>query len=121
MIPIEVRSKSDCAESDVRQFAEHRLSFALDRLRNLRRIVISNEDVNGPKGGVDKRCRIIAEFGFAFVAIEDTQPTWQGAVARAIRRAARRAVRALQRANEMPSHKVHRTPLKTLSIQSEAS
>ena len=121
MIPIEVHLKSDHIDGDVRRFAERRLGFALDRLRNLRRIVISIEDVNGPKGGADKHCRILAEFGFASVVVEEWQPGWQGAVARAIRRAARKATRELQRVNRLSSHRAHRPLLKTPRMRGKAS
>jgi ribosome hibernation promoting factor len=104
MIPIEVRSKAECAEQEVYQFAERRIGFALDRIRDARRIVISIEDVNGPKGGADKRCQIVAEFGFASVIIEEIQQTWQSAVARAMRRLSRRVARELKRVNRSHVH-----------------
>jgi hypothetical protein len=113
MIAIEVRSKSDCVEAEVRRLAERRMGFALDRLRNLRRIVISIEDVNGPKGGADQRCRIVAEFPFTVIVIEETQPSWQSAVVRAIHRVARKAARELQRVNDSYSSSSHETRLKT--------
>ena len=121
MIPVEVRSKCDCVDQEVRQFAERRMSFALDRLRSLRRVVISIEDVNGPKGGADKHCRIVAEFGFTSLVVEETQPSWQSAVARATRRVARKAARELQRVKRSMSHNPHRTPLRTSWIPGQAS
>jgi hypothetical protein len=116
MIPIEVRSKSDCIDREVLQFAKRRMSFALDRLRSLRRVVIFIEDVNGPKGGADQQCRIVAEFGFASIVVKETQPDWQSAVARAIRRVARKAIRELQRVNRSPSHNARRTPVQTTDM-----
>jgi hypothetical protein len=123
MIPIEVRSKSDPIEAELRRFAERRMSFALDRLRSLRRIVISIEDVNGPKGGADKHCRILAEFAFATIVVEETKPSWQGAVAHALRRVARNAARELQRVNRSSYRNSHRIRSKcnpsTLSIANQ--
>ena len=112
MIPIEVRSKVD-SENQIRRFAERRISFALDHLRDLRRVAISIEDVNGPKGGSDKHCRIVAEFGFTSVVLEETQSDWQTAVARAIHRLDRKATQELQRANRTGFHKAHRGPNRT--------
>jgi ribosome hibernation promoting factor len=109
MIPIEVRSNSADRENEIRQFAERRISFALDHLRSLRRIVISIDDVNGPKGGVDKHCRIVAEFGFTSIVIEETQPLWQIAIARAIHRVARKAAQKLQQANRSSAQRSRRT------------
>lgn len=113
MIPIEVRSKTDDMESLIRQFAERRISFALDHLRNLRRIAITLEDVNGPKGGADKHCRIVAELGFTSIVLDETQPDWQSAVARAIHRLDRNATQELQRVNRSGSHRGHRIRTRT--------
>lgn len=100
MVPIiKVRSKTDVVEGDLRQFAERRIGFALDHLRQIRRVDISLEDVNGPKGGVDKRCRIRATLGFARVLLEESQTDWQIAVARAIHRLDQTATQRLQRMN----------------------
>lgn len=109
MIPIiEVRSKTDVLEKDLRQFAERRVGFALDHLRRIRRVCISVEDVNGPKGGVDKRCRICATVGFAPIVLEETQTDWQMAVARAIHRLDRTATQRVQRMNGPTSQRPSR-------------
>jgi putative sigma-54 modulation protein len=105
MVPIEVRSKSPFIEREVVEFAESRIHFALDRFRHLRRLLIFIEDVNGPKGGADKRCHIVAEFAFATVVAQETQSTWQGAVARVIHRIAQTAARRLQRVTRAPAHR----------------
>lgn len=115
MIPIEVRSKTDDIETLIQQFAERRISFALDHLRSLRRIAISIEDVNGPKGGADKHCRLVAEFGFTSLVLEETQSDWQSAVARAIHRLDRRATEDLQRVNRSGYRKAHRARVRTSS------
>jgi putative sigma-54 modulation protein len=113
MIPIEVRSKTYDMESLIRQFVERRISFALDHLRDLRRITISIEDVNGPKGGADKHCQILAEFAFTSLVLEETQPDWQTAIARAIHRLDRKATQELKRVNQSGSHSAHRTRVRT--------
>jgi ribosome-associated translation inhibitor RaiA len=105
MIPIEIRSMVDCPEGEIRRFAEHRMSFALDRFRNLQRVVLSVEDVNGPKGGPDKLCRVIAECASASVVIEEVQVTWQAAVARATRRLARKLARESERVKRSGYHR----------------
>lgn len=89
MIPTEIRSNIQCPNREIREFAEHRISLALDRFRGLRKIVVSVEDVNGPKGRPDKICRIVEEFGLADVIVAEVQPEWQRSVARAIGRVAR--------------------------------
>lgn len=117
MMPIEIRSRTQDSESEIRQFAERRIGFALDHLRGLRRLVVSIDDVNGPKGGVDKHCRIVAEFGFTSIVMEETQPNWQIAVARAIHRVARKAAQKLQQVNRSSAQKSHRTHLASSRIR----
>lgn len=98
----------DARESEIQQFAERRISFALDHLRNVRRIAISLEDVNGPKGGVDKHCRIVAEVGVSSIVLEETEHDWQSAVARAIHRLDRKATQELERINRSSARNAHR-------------
>src|SRR4051812_11506452 len=98
MIPFEIRSK-ECATDEIREYAQRRIRFALDRFRDVRRVVVSLDDLNGPKGGMDKFCRIVAEFGFASVVVEEAQITWHAAIARATHRLSQRVARELKRAN----------------------
>ena len=45
----------------LRQHAERRLRFATDRFQNqIRNVILRLSDVNGPRGGVDKLCRLTA-------------------------------------------------------------
>jgi ribosome-associated translation inhibitor RaiA len=98
MIPFEIRSK-ECATDEIREYAARRVRFALDRFRNARRVVVSLDDLNGPKGGMDKFCRIVAEFGFASVVVEEVQMDWHAAIANATHRLSRKVARELKRAN----------------------
>ncbi|HUZ45895.1 MAG TPA: HPF/RaiA family ribosome-associated protein [Terriglobia bacterium] len=46
----------------LRRYAERRFRFALRRFtHHVKRLRIDVEDVNGPRGGVDKQCRILAD------------------------------------------------------------
>ena len=108
MIPIEVRSQLNALESEIRTFAERRISFALDHLRRVRRIQISLEDVNGPKGGRDKHCRIVAEIGSSSMVLDEKQPDWQIAVARAVHRLGRSASERSSRISRQGYQKGHR-------------
>lgn len=121
MIAIQVHSKSPFIDGEVSQFVQHRMSFALDRFRHLRRLLVFIEDVNGPKGGTDKRCRITADFAFATVVAHETQPTWQGAVARVLHRVARNAARQLQRMNHAPVVRRRRASARLLRRRGSAS
>lgn len=86
----------------LRAVAVRRLRFALRRLGWLvprARVLLS--DVNGPRGGVDKRCQI--EFRTArdgTVVITSMSRDWHGALDAAIARASRVLVRLWQRGRE---------------------
>ena len=46
----------------LRGHIERRLYFALERFaRRIRKVRVSLGDLNGPRGGVDKRCRVAVE------------------------------------------------------------
>ena len=89
-------------DSEGRQFhalAEQRARFVLRRLSWLvPQASIRLSDVNGPRGGVDKRCQI--EFttqGSGRIVSTAMAPSWRGALEAALARAARRIVRQMQR------------------------
>jgi ribosomal subunit interface protein len=55
----DIRAKALDITGELREYVARRLSFALGRhADHVRRIDIALEDVNGPRGGVDKACRI---------------------------------------------------------------
>ena len=99
---IEIRSKDFSITDAIREHARRRLdfaldSFAIDRYRNVRRLVMRLGDLNGPKGGVDKFCRITAEVGKSTLVVEDTDSNLYSAISNAARRFAQRASRQLAR------------------------
>ena len=72
---IDIRSRGFALTHALREYVERRLRFALvhagDRVR---RVAVRLTDVNGPRGGNDKRCRIqVTLNGFPTVVIEDTE------------------------------------------------
>lgn len=122
MIPIEVRSQMGTHKSEIQKFAERRINFALDHLQKVRRISISIDDVNGPKGGVDKHCRIVAEVGTSSVVVlDETQPDWQSALARAIHRLDRNATQQSHRRSRTSYQRGHRTPTRSSMTQSDST
>jgi len=74
-----------------------RLGFLLGRgVRRLRRVDVTLSDLNGPRGGVDKRCLIkVSIDGLRPVAIEDTQSDLYMAIDRAAWRATRTVLRRM--------------------------
>jgi putative sigma-54 modulation protein len=74
-----------------------RLNFLLGgRLRRLQRVDVTLSDLNGPRGGIDKRCRIkVSLDGLRPVVIEDVQADLYAAIDRAAGRASRTVIRRL--------------------------
>ena len=107
---IEVTGSGCGADSPLKVRAERRILFALSRFASRLRLVrVRFGDVNGPRGGVDKRCAVeLHAPGIAplFVDVLDTEA--DAALGRAADVARRVLVRAFDRARPRvrpaPSH-----------------
>jgi ribosome hibernation promoting factor len=86
----------------LREHTERRLQFALGWASlNVRKVVVRLSDINGPRGGSDKRCRIQISIARAQdVVIEDTECDLYVAIDRAADRAGRAVERRLERLRE---------------------
>lgn len=89
-------------DSNIR-FLHRRLHFALDRLSDtVQRVVVRLSDINGDRGGVDKRCHLQVQLqGMPDVLIEDVQPDLYLAITRSVERAARTVSRRVTRARAL--------------------
>lgn len=96
---------------ELQQYVERRIGFALDRYETrLSEVVVYLDDVNGPKGGVDKLCQITADLpGLERVKILEQNATFAGAVDGAARRLGYRINQVLRRRRpEDAQHRLHR-------------
>lgn len=86
----------------LRQHTERRLQFALSWADDdVRAIAVRLSDINGPRGGNDKRCRIkITLSGTNEVVIEDAESDLYVAIDRAADRTERAVARRLERLRE---------------------
>jgi ribosome-associated translation inhibitor RaiA len=86
----------------LRQYVERRLQFALDRFAaRIDRIEIRLEDVNGPRGGLDRRCRVgLVGRPSWRIHVEGSGATFEEAIDAAATRAARSVGRLLTRVAE---------------------
>ena len=86
----------------LRDHVERRLNFALGRFGNrIDRVTVWLEDLNGPRGGIDKCCRIEACLPRSGkLQVEVTDAEIEPAVARAADRIARRVKDDLDRMRE---------------------
>jgi ribosomal subunit interface protein len=80
-------------------YIERRINFVLSsRFEQIKRIEVRLSDINGPRGGIDKRCHIqITLPRLRDVVIEDTETDLYIAIDRAIDRAGRTVNRRLKR------------------------
>jgi len=91
-----------------------RLRQALGRLRGLvARIKIRLDDVNGPEGGVDKRCSVeVLVRGSSPVTVSATARSWQDSVDAAASRLRQRVVLRLHRATLVEHHAMAIAPVR---------
>lgn len=96
---LEIRSRGFELTEALRGHCERRLRFALDRFaERLGRVMVRVSDVNGPRGGLDKRCHILASTqGGGTLVIEHLATDAYEAVDQAAGRAAQTLARLLER------------------------
>lgn len=109
---IQIHAQDFSLTEGLREHVARRLAYALNHgLGSISRIVVRLSDVNGPRGGVDKRCGIeIRVKGTPAVAIEDTEADLYVAIDRAAERAGRTLDRRLARRREFPVISAARQP-----------
>jgi putative sigma-54 modulation protein len=80
-------------------YAERRLRSGVTRgSERIRNVAMRLSDINGPRGGADKRCRLqVVLAGLPDVVVADTQADLYVAIDRATDRAGRALVRKIQR------------------------
>lgn len=83
----------------LREYTGRRLAFVLGRsASHVSRVAVLLADINGPRGGVDKRCRIHVRLTPPLeVVVEDTQSDLYRAIDRAAERVGRTVARSLSR------------------------
>ena len=96
---IVIQARGFALTSGLREHIERRIGFALDWAKyHVRRVSVRLSDLNGPRGGEDKRCHIqVAMPGGADVVIEDTESDLYVAIDRAADRAGRTLARRVER------------------------
>lgn len=96
---IEIRGVDMEPTGAIRDHVSRRLAFALSRYTGrLREVEVRLRDVNGPKGGLDKVCRIKATLtGLPTLVVEAADADLYAAVDLAADRAGRAVGRSLRR------------------------
>jgi hypothetical protein len=93
---------SELDRDELHEFTTRRLGFALGRFgAQVTGIRVSVSDENGPRGGVDKKCRVEVRGARRLAVVaEDAASDERAAIARAAERAGRAFARALERRRE---------------------
>jgi len=88
--------------AELRDLTERRVRFTLRRLGWLvPRAEVQMSDVNGPRGGVDKRCQVeLRTDGAGYVVVTSVAKDWRTALDQALARAARFLMRLWRRGND---------------------
>jgi len=87
----------------LREHTEKRLNFALSCCsEHIQKVVIRLSDINGPRGGEDKLCKLqVVLKGLPDVIVEDIQLDLYVAIDRAVDRAGRTVVRKIERQQDL--------------------
>jgi len=88
--------------TELRELTERRVRFVLRRLGWLvPRAEVQMSDVNGPRGGIDKRCQVeLRTDGAGSVVVASVTNDWRTALDNALARAARLLLRLWRRGSE---------------------
>ena len=118
----DIRTQGFDLTSGLREHAERRLTFALDRARHdIGKVNMRLSDINGPRGGNDKRCLVRISFPRARqVVIEDTHADLYVAIDRAVERVERSVTRRLERLRQYPHIHIHAAILGDAEVARDA-
>lgn len=96
---IEIQARDFQMTEALSSYIERRIQFVLgNRFDQIQRIGVRLKDINGPRGGADKRCQVhLSVPGLHDILIEDTETDCYVAINRAIDRAGRTLNRRLKR------------------------
>jgi ribosomal subunit interface protein len=104
---IDIQSRGFTLTNALLTYSQRRVHFAMAYISShVNRVAIRLSDVNGPRGGADKCCRIkLALAGIPDVVVEDTEVDMYAAIDRAIDRARRTVARKVDR--QLTLHRQH--------------
>ena len=99
MVKLQISCKPDMLDGAEREAIARRIAFALSRFDDLiERVHVVGADENGPKGGVDKTCRLTVTLKSGeTVCVSDRAPKLIAAVSNAAERMGRAVARGLER------------------------
>src|SRR5688572_20251512 len=98
-IPAHIRADGPPVNAEDRAYLRRKLGMKLGKFaRAVERVSVRIRDVNGPRGGVDKACRIkVVLTGLPSVVIDERRPSLQAAMDGALQRTERAVRRSMER------------------------
>ncbi|MEJ2214048.1 MAG: HPF/RaiA family ribosome-associated protein [Gammaproteobacteria bacterium] len=96
---LDIQARDFSLTDSIQTYVKERINYLFGaRYDQIQRITVRLGDVNGPRGGVDKRCRVkITLPRLNEIVIEDVQTDLYVAISRAMERASRTVIRRLNR------------------------
>lgn len=95
---IDIHCRGFDLTDSLREYTYKRLADSLDHGETrIRRVIVRLSDINGPRGGEDKRCQLELKLqGFPAIVIQETQSELYTAISRAAERAGRTLSRRIE-------------------------
>lgn len=102
VMQVDIQCRGFDLTDSLRDYAKKRLAYSLNcGDSHIARVIVRLSDINGPRGGKDKRCHLEVRLkGLPEVVIEDTEVDLYVAIDRAAERAGRALLRCLARQRE---------------------
>jgi putative sigma-54 modulation protein len=96
---IDIYSQKFSMTKALSKYAKRRLDFSLaSKSEHINKVTMRLSDINGPRGGTDKCCRIQVQLtGLPDVVVEDTELDMYTSIDRACDRVSRTVIRKLER------------------------
>ena len=96
---IQINARHLALTQELKKYVKRRLKFALgSRFEQVKRVEVTLSDINGPKGGEDKRCQVLLKIqGQQDVVIDDVQSHLYAAIDRAANRASQTVSKRINR------------------------
>lgn len=94
-----VKARNLVLSKDLKHYVKRRIRYALDSRRDsISRITVTLSDINGPRGGEDKRCQVLVKLsGQGDVVIDDKQDHVYAAIDNAASKASRTVTKRIER------------------------
>ena len=104
---LQIHSKNFRLHDHERQDMEQHIQFALNRFDGrISSATVGLADVNGPRGGADKQCRLVIRLqNCGKITIKETHRSVSAAVALAAERAGRAVGREMKRRRDLRHHR----------------